>query len=134
MTQSAICDPATGVPPGLRALSDKGIRIAVDGFGTGYSNLALLPELPVCELKLALPLIRGLRSDEDTEQASEHVVSTLVLLAHGLGLSVTAEGIETAEQAERLQKLGCDTGQGWFFARPGPPDALARLIRHNPPV
>ncbi|MBX7265997.1 GGDEF domain-containing protein [Micromonospora sp. Llam7] len=111
----------------LRALADLGIRIAIDDFGTGYSNLAYLRDLPVTELKVAGEFVRGLRAPE--ARADERILASLVSLAHALDLTVTAEGVETGGQAERLRAIGCDAGQGWHFGRPAPADHIVARIR-----
>lgn len=99
----------------LHQLARMGIRIAIDDFGTGYSNLAYLRSLPVHALKLAGRFVTG--GDTDGGDAVDVEVSALLIqLAHLLGLSVTAESVETAAQLEQLRALGCDTGQGWYFA------------------
>jgi len=113
----------------LRALAARGIRIAIDDFGTGYSNLAYLRALPVRELKIAGSFVRSLRSPDATgNPTDESILATLVSLAHTLGLTVTAEGVETPEQANRLRAIGCDAAQGWLFGRPGPPDVIAAAV------
>ncbi|WP_433394275.1 putative bifunctional diguanylate cyclase/phosphodiesterase [Micromonospora sp. KLBMP9576] len=110
----------------LRTLADLGVRIAIDDFGTGYCNLAYLRDLPVTELKVAGQFVTGLRAPE--ARADERILASLVSLAHALDLTVTAEGVETAGQAERLRAIGCDAGQGWHFGRPGSAErVLARL-------
>ncbi|MET0419579.1 MAG: EAL domain-containing protein [Actinoplanes sp.] len=132
LTESAIMD-TTGAP--LRALADRGIRIAIDDFGTGYSNLAYLRRLPVHTLKLAGPFVNGLRTvDGATESVDERIVETIVRLAHAIGISVTAEAVETSPQADRLRDLGVDTGQGWLFARPQPPADVTELLKRPGPV
>ena len=93
-----------------------GIRIAVDDFGTGYSNLGYLPRLPLHTMKLAGVLIDGLRQ-HTTGSAS--IVASLISLAHALGLAVTAEGVETQAQAERLRIGGCDRPGLALLARGG---------------
>lgn len=126
ITESAMMSPAEEPVQALRRLADLGVRIAIDDFGTGYSNLAYLRDLPVTELKVAGEFVAGLRAQEP--QADERIVASLVSLAHALNLTVTAEGVETAGQAERLRAIGCDAGQGWHFGRPEPADRiLARL-------
>jgi diguanylate cyclase (GGDEF)-like protein/PAS domain S-box-containing protein len=127
----------TGEPlEALRALAEMGVRIAIDDFGTGYSNLAYLRTLPVHALKLAGPFVtrpfnrdpdKG--GDPDYDEVDLEVLALLVELAHTLGLSVTAEVVETSVQLERLRKLGCDTGQGWYFAPPVPASAVPELLR-----
>ncbi|MFC0529661.1 putative bifunctional diguanylate cyclase/phosphodiesterase [Phytohabitans kaempferiae] len=118
LTESAVM-PTAGEPVrSLRGLAATGVRIAIDDFGTGYSNLAYLRRLPIHSLKLAGPFIEELRSGDIADSASmadERIVDALVRLAHALGLTVTAEAVETAQQAELLRALDCDTGQGLFF-------------------
>ena len=117
----------------LRNLADMGVRIAIDDFGTGYSNLAYLRRLPVHTLKLAGPFItRGTGGQDETDDVDLEIVATLVRLAHILGLTVTVEAIETADQLQRLRRLGCDTGQGWYFAPAVHPEAIPGLV-HAPP-
>jgi diguanylate cyclase (GGDEF)-like protein/PAS domain S-box-containing protein len=128
LTESQIMATDGGPLERLRELAAMGVRIAIDDFGTGYSNLAYLRRLPVCELKIAGSFVEGLRKPGDADPVDARIVASLVELAHALGLTVTAEGIETAAQAERLRAIGCDAGQGWYFSRPGPPDRIATLL------
>jgi EAL domain-containing protein (putative c-di-GMP-specific phosphodiesterase class I) len=128
LTESAIMGTADEALAVLHTLSDKGIRIAIDDFGTGYSNLAYLRHLPVHSLKIAGSFIEGLRSSEDGDPVDRQIVGALVSLAHALDLDVTAEGVETFVQAERLKVIGCDAGQGWLFARPAPASAIDALL------
>jgi len=110
------------------AMKALGVKLAIDDFGTGYSNLAYLRHLPVNELKIAGSFVEGLRAADRTDPVDAQIVATLVTLAHALGLTVTAEGVETPAQAERLRRIGCDSGQGWLFARPGAADNIDRLL------
>jgi EAL domain-containing protein (putative c-di-GMP-specific phosphodiesterase class I) len=112
LTEGAVMTTAGRPLEALQTLSDRGVRIAIDDFGTGYSNLAYLRWLPVHALKLAGPFVEGLR-----ESVDEPIVAALVTLAHGLGLTVTAEGVEDSSQADRLRGMGCDLAQGWYFAK-----------------
>jgi diguanylate cyclase (GGDEF)-like protein len=129
LTESTVIGPAGSPLDTLRQLADMGVRIAIDDFGTGYSNLAYLKNLPIHTLKLAGPFVEGLAGDPaGSDRVDEQIVATLVHLAHTLNLSVTAEGVETAAQAERLRILGCDTAQGWHFAHPAPPEHIDRLL------
>lgn len=126
--QLELTESAVMVAPGrpldaLRALADLGVRIAVDDFGTGYSNLAYLRYLPLSGLKLASSFTAGIRTDGSVD---EKIVMALVSLARSLQLTVTAEGIETCQQARRLHAIGCDTGQGAYFGTATSPDALSR--------
>ncbi|WP_433266389.1 putative bifunctional diguanylate cyclase/phosphodiesterase [Actinosynnema sp. CS-041913] len=129
LTESAIMGTADEPLEALRALSEMGVRIAIDDFGTGYSNLAYLKHLPVHELKIAGSFMEGLRAADEEDAVDAQIVSTLVQLAHALQLGVTAEGVETPAQAKRLHRIGCDTGQGWFFAKPMRPDEIDELLR-----
>ncbi|ARQ68658.1 putative bifunctional diguanylate cyclase/phosphodiesterase [Streptomyces marincola] len=128
LTESAVMGSAGRPLQALQALADMGVRIAIDDFGTGYSNLAYLSRLPVRALKLDGMFVRGFRTARHLNPADETIVSSLVQLAHKLGLTVTAECVEGPAQAERLRRIGCDTGQGWHYARPMSPDHLADLL------
>jgi len=112
----------------LCALHDLGIRIVIDDFGTGYSNMSYLHRLPLHGLKLDASFIQGLHRSADPDPAGAVIVSALITLAHALNLTVTAEGVETTGQLDRLTALGCDTGQGWLFARPGTPEQITRYL------
>ena len=116
----------SSTPP--RTLSAHGFAIAIDDFGTGYSNLAYLRRLPVHALKLAGSFVTGLREGDNGDSTGEDIMRMLVELSHTLALRVTAEGIETDEQARQLRDLGCDNGQGWLFGKPGSPEAINDLL------
>ncbi|MEU6123235.1 EAL domain-containing protein [Streptomyces sp. NPDC047123] len=131
LTESAVMGSAGRPLQALQALSDMGVRIAIDDFGTGYSNLAYLSRLPVSVLKLDGSFVRGFQYEEGethTNPADEVIVEAMVQLAHRLGLTVTAECVETAAQATRLRRIGCDTGQGWLYSRPVTPDRISALL------
>ncbi|MFF1838495.1 putative bifunctional diguanylate cyclase/phosphodiesterase [Streptomyces sp. NPDC058231] len=134
LTESAVMGSAGRPLEALQKLSDMGVRIAIDDFGTGYSNLAYLSRLPVSVLKLDGSFVRGFRYDDGAHPspADETIVEAMVQLAHRLGLTVTAECVETAVQAERLRRIGCDTGQGWLYSRAVAPERIAELIGASP--
>ncbi|WP_426364022.1 putative bifunctional diguanylate cyclase/phosphodiesterase [Streptomyces sp. E-08] len=132
LTESAVMGSNGRPLQALQALSDMGVRIAIDDFGTGYSNLAYLSRLPVSVLKLDGSFVRGFQDEEHANPADELIVEALVHLAHRLGLTVTAECVETAGQASRLRRIGCDTGQGWLYSRAVAPDRIAELIGTEP--
>ncbi|XCX50857.1 EAL domain-containing protein [Streptomyces phytohabitans] len=128
LTESAVMGSAGRPLQALQALSEMGVRIAIDDFGTGYSNLAYLSRLPVHTLKLDGTFVRGFRTAPHPNPADETIVSALVQLAHKLDLTVTAECVESRAQAERLRRIGCDSGQGWYFARPMAPEGVSALL------
>ncbi|NEA56344.1 EAL domain-containing protein [Streptomyces sp. SID13666] len=128
LTESAVMGSAGRPLQALHALSEMGVRIAIDDFGTGYSNLAYMSRLPVSALKLDGSFVQGFRSAEHPNPADETIVEALVELAHRLGLTVTAECVENAEQAERLRRIGCDTGQGWHYSRPVAAERISELL------
>ncbi len=131
LTESAVMDAGGKPLPALRRLAELGVRIAIDDFGTGYSNLAYLRTLPIQGLKLAGPFVAGLgheRPAGDERVVDERILDALVRLAHALGLTVTAEAVETDHQAAVLRVLGCDTAQGWYYAAAGPAAHLVSLL------
>jgi diguanylate cyclase (GGDEF)-like protein/PAS domain S-box-containing protein len=108
----------------LGDLARLGVRLAIDDFGTGYSSLAYLRRFPVHTLKVDRSFVSGLGLDAD----SRAVVAAIIELAHALGLEVVAEGVEEEVQLRALVDLGCDRAQGFLFAHPAPPEALAELL------
>ncbi|MFI6873012.1 putative bifunctional diguanylate cyclase/phosphodiesterase [Streptomyces sp. NPDC050400] len=130
LTESAVMGSAGRPLQALQALSDMGVHIAIDDFGTGYSNLAYLSRLPVSVLKLDGSFVRGFQDGGDTpsDPADAVIVEAMVQLAHRLGLTVTAECVETAEQADRLRRIGCDTGQGWLYSRPVAAERISGML------
>ncbi|MFF4634096.1 putative bifunctional diguanylate cyclase/phosphodiesterase [Streptomyces griseorubiginosus] len=131
LTESAVMGSAGRPLQALQALSDMGVGIAIDDFGTGYSNLAYLSRLPVSVLKLDGSFVRGFQYEGEgvaPNPADEVVVEAMIQLAHRLGLTVTAECVETSAQATRLRRIGCDTGQGWLYSRPVSPDRISGLM------
>lgn len=134
VTEQAVIDLTGVVSETLTALMKLGVRIVIDDFGIGYANLANLRSLPLHGLKLDASLTRSSvqaakRPGARRPGTDDDFLSTVVSLGHKLGLVVTAEGIETAQQAHRLTATGCDNGQGWQFGRPVPPHEItARII------
>jgi diguanylate cyclase (GGDEF)-like protein/PAS domain S-box-containing protein len=126
VTENALIGADPEVLRPLRQLADLGVEIALDDFGTGYSNLSYLRRLPVSALKLDRSFTRGMKR-APADPVDVKIVEGVVSLAHTLGLAVTVEGVETGMQAEHLRMLGCDTAQGWYYARPGPPEHLHTL-------
>ncbi|MER5886765.1 EAL domain-containing protein [Streptomyces sp. NPDC001941] len=127
VTESALIGADEDLLKPLRQLAEMGVDIALDDFGTGYSNLANLRRLPVSVLKLDRSFTQGMQR-HPCDPVDVKIVEGIVSLAHSLELAVTVEGVETAAQAEQLRALGCDTAQGWYYARPGAPDRIHSLV------
>ncbi|MCU1511021.1 MAG: hypothetical protein JWO34_861 [Arthrobacter sp.] len=121
LTESAFFDANSDVLRQLRQLREAGVRIAMDDFGTGYASLGRLKELPLDMVKIDRSFVAMIR----TGQEQLPFFNTMVTAAHALGLSVTAEGIETPAQAKYLTDRGCDSLQGYLFAKPAPASDLA---------
>ena len=121
ITESAIMDEPQRALAILEALSAAGFKLSIDDFGTGYSSLAYLKRLPVDELKIDKSFVMAMERDADDAK----IVRSTIDLAHNLGLSVVAEGVENAAVYRQLQALGCDEGQGYHMARPMPAPEMA---------
>ena len=113
----------------LEQLRCNGVRVAIDDFGSGYSALSYLRDLPIDEVKLDRNFIAPILVD----QRAAAVVRAVVDLAHGLGLTIVVEGVEDAETAALLREYGCDVGQGYFYSQPLTCDELLALLKHSPP-
>ncbi|GAA2645322.1 hypothetical protein GCM10010399_93950 [Dactylosporangium fulvum] len=120
VTEQAVTDPQPGTAT-LAAVAALGAGFAVDDFGAGYSNFARLHEV-------SRAAVTTLKIDRSLLASPDVMLSTLVDLAHGLGLEAVAEGVETQEQATRVQTLDCDAAQGHFFGPPMPPEPLRGLF------
>jgi EAL domain-containing protein (putative c-di-GMP-specific phosphodiesterase class I) len=116
LTESVMLEPNRPVVARLEALRNMGIGLAVDDFGTGFSALSYLRQLPVNILKVDRSFVTGIGQDHDDEA----IVATVITLAHLVGKTVVAEGVETAEQTEWLRQNRCDMAQGYRFGRPAP--------------
>jgi diguanylate cyclase (GGDEF)-like protein len=124
ITETAIMRNVSAVVPRLAALKAFGIRIAIDDFGTGYSSLAYLQQFPVDTLKIDRSFISTMA--DSTESGA--LIRTLVQLGKTLGLETLAEGIEETAQHSQLKRDHCDSGQGYFYARPLEPDAVESFL------
>lgn len=111
----------------LESLSERGFGLALDDFGTGYSSLAYLKRFPLDKLKIDRSFVKDLPADRDDAAIAEAIVG----LARTLAMRTVAEGIETAAQAEMLRELGCDLGQGYYFAKPMPAAQMEAFIADN---
>jgi EAL domain-containing protein (putative c-di-GMP-specific phosphodiesterase class I) len=114
----------------LQQLRDLGVRTSIDDYGSGYSSLGYLRRLPADELKLD----RSLTRDLDSDPAAALIVQHTVALAHGLGLTVVAEGVEDLATARVLADLDCDVAQGYVFARPVPVGDFVSLLHAGAPL
>lgn len=113
--------PLINLMDALTRFRIKGIRLAIDDFGTGYSTLMLLRQLPFTELKIDRVFVADVASSRDCRL----IIQSIIELAHGLGLTAIAEGVETVEQLRLLRDLGCDIAQGYLISQPIGPEALA---------
>jgi diguanylate cyclase (GGDEF)-like protein len=123
ITESVVMDQSEVGVRTLNRLRDMGVRLVLDDFGTGYSSLAYLKHLPLDTIKIDRTFVAGLNGEADRS-----IVEAVIALAHGLRISVVAEGIETEAQFEILRAMGCDVGQGYLFARPLPAAEAGRLL------
>ena len=124
ITETALMHDADAAIAVLHRLDALGIQLAIDDFGTGYSSLAYLKQFPVDILKIDRSFVMTL-ADDPQDRA---IVQTVINLAQSLGMDVTAEGIETAAQAEVLNELGCRRGQGWLYSKAIQPELLDEMI------
>ena len=124
ITESTMMEDAAGVSTVLGELRAIGIRISIDDFGTGFSSLSYLQRFPVDELKIAKEFV----DDMVSEARNARLIEGIVRLGVALNLRTLAEGIETEEQRQRLQAMGCRLGQGYFFARPTPAEQVPALL------
>jgi diguanylate cyclase (GGDEF)-like protein/PAS domain S-box-containing protein len=128
ITESALMEDPDLAARTLTQLRRLGVGIAIDDFGTGYSSLSYLRMFPVTSVKIDRSFIDSLTVNED----GRAIVEGVVRLAHTLGLTVVAEGVETSEQLDVLRDLGCDYGQGYLFSRPVPAAELMPVLARVP--
>lgn len=122
ITERLLMHDSDAVLPILSALNGMGVRISVDDFGTGYSSLSYLKRFPLHNLKIDRSFVAGLPDHRDSIAITQAVVA----MAHSLGMNVTAEGVETVEQAAFLRSINCDKQQGYLYSRPVGASAYAR--------
>ncbi|MGH8196993.1 MAG: putative bifunctional diguanylate cyclase/phosphodiesterase [Steroidobacteraceae bacterium] len=109
----------------LTEIRELGARVSIDDFGTGYSSLSYLKQIPADELKIDKSFVMNMLADD----ADRKIVEQIIALGHSFDLEVVAEGVETAEVAERLAGMGCDQAQGFHYARPLPPSEVPAWIQ-----
>jgi EAL domain-containing protein (putative c-di-GMP-specific phosphodiesterase class I) len=128
ITESVILDDAAAVGAILHRLRELGIRVAIDDFGTGYSSLSYLHRLPLDTLKIDRSFVHQMHADPTLEA----VIQTVISLSGSLRLDTVAEGVETVEEAEALQRMGCRIGQGFLFSHPLDPGDAGRMLAELP--
>jgi diguanylate cyclase (GGDEF)-like protein/PAS domain S-box-containing protein len=134
LTESAVMQDTAANSLTLKSFQERGVHIALDDFGTGHSSLSYLKRMPLSRLKIDQSFVVGL--PDDVENFA--IVKAIVAMASSLGLSVTAEGVETLQQSEVLKEMGCHSLQGYFFGRPMPAHEMDELLakgalRYEPP-
>jgi diguanylate cyclase (GGDEF)-like protein len=122
ITETALMEDVDSSTATLSALKELGLTLALDDFGTGYSSLRALQHFPVDVVKIDRSFIAPI--EHDPQEAA--IVAAVISLSHALGLRTVAEGIETIAQVDRLRALGCDLAQGFYFAKPAPPEQVRR--------
>ena len=130
ITESVLAGDPDAARDTLRALHGRGVRLALDDFGTGYSSLGYLRRFPLDALKMDRSFVADLGRDATGTELARVVVA----LGRTLGLTTVAEGIETAEQYAWVRALGCALGQGYYMARPLPPDEARALVAAGAPL
>lgn len=125
ITESAYTDDLRSIIGRISKIREMGFKIAMDDFGSGYSSLNTLKDIPIDILKLDMGFLRG----ESNMEKGRCIIGSVIGMAHSLGLSIVAEGVETSEQAEFLNSLGCDVIQGYLYARPMTVGKFEELIR-----
>lgn len=131
ITESCLVEPVDVAAKALGELEEMGVTIALDDFGSGFSSLGQIRQLPIHKLKIDRSFVNDLRSSNDVGV----IVTSIVTLAHNLGMRVVAEGVELMDQLVYLKTAGCDEVQGYFLGRPVPAEDTARLLllRHIHP-
>jgi EAL domain-containing protein (putative c-di-GMP-specific phosphodiesterase class I) len=123
ITENAVMHDVAAAQATVAALREAGIKVALDDFGSGYASLSRMCKIPLDMIKIDRTLVQSLDSD-----AGRKLVKVVVDLGQSLAMPVTAEGIETEQQARYLADLGCTFGQGYLFGRPAPADETAALL------
>jgi diguanylate cyclase (GGDEF)-like protein len=124
ITETVLMDDPTVATAALKQLVGKGIRVAIDDFGTGYSSLLYLRRFPLNSLKLDRLFVAGIES----ETQNREIVGFVIQLAHSLGMTTVAEGVETTAQIDTLRELGCDLVQGYYWSKAVAADEITRMI------
>ena len=128
VTETAIMKEPIVAIENIRNLSLIGIKMSIDDFGTGYSSMAYIQKLLVAKIKIDKSFVM----DMGAEAKDEMIVRATIDLAHNLGLSAVAEGVESQEAWDKLQELGCDSAQGYHMGKPLPPDQFLEWVENSP--
>jgi diguanylate cyclase (GGDEF)-like protein/PAS domain S-box-containing protein len=129
LTESVLMKRVEATGSILKTLREKGVRVAVDDFGTGYSSLSYLRKFPIDALKIDQSFVRQIT----TSPAETSIVTAIISMGRSLGLRVIAEGVETQEELAFLQAQQCEEAQGYYFARPLPPERIVKLLENGAP-
>ena len=130
ITESVLIDDVPGALAAFDGLKRAGVQLALDDFGTGYSSLSYLKRFPVDMVKIDQTFVAGIPA----EPLDEAIVTAVITLAHQIGMTVVAEGVEQPHQQTAITRLGCDMAQGHLFAHPMPADVVARVPGNQPPL
>jgi diguanylate cyclase (GGDEF)-like protein len=130
ITETTLMTDTDAAAATLRAIRALGVHLALDDFGTGYSSLTYLRRFPVEALKIDRSFVAGIGRDREDEA----IVAMVLHLAQALGLRVVAEGVETADQLDKLRRLGCPLMQGFYFGRPMPAEQVRDFLRSPQPA
>jgi EAL domain-containing protein (putative c-di-GMP-specific phosphodiesterase class I) len=127
LTEGLVMQQAVASVNTLRELKAMDIRISIDDFGTGYSSLSYLKRFPIDVLKIDQSFVRDIPQDEDDAA----IASTIITMAHSLGLKVVAEGVETMDQLKFMRQHGCDAMQGYYLSKPLPPVQFEAFLKNG---
>jgi diguanylate cyclase (GGDEF)-like protein/PAS domain S-box-containing protein len=125
ITEGTLLDRSDRILTTLKNIQKRGVELSIDDFGTGYSSLSYLHRFPIDTIKIDRSFIIGMTEDEENIE----IVKTIITLAESLGMEAIAEGIETQAQVDALKQLGCQFGQGYFFAKPLDPQSAETLLK-----
>ncbi|GJI90511.1 EAL domain-containing protein [Duganella hordei] len=130
ITETVLMERPDSAAQTLQRLSDMGVQLAIDDFGTGYSSLSYLKRFPIHALKIDRSFVRDIPDDADDAA----IAGAVIALAHSMGLTVVAEGVETPQQRDFLRGQRCDQAQGYYFSEPVTAVALARMLGDDAPL
>jgi diguanylate cyclase (GGDEF)-like protein/PAS domain S-box-containing protein len=125
ITETLLLEKSSQVLASLHALRARGVRVSMDDFGTGYSSLSYLRSFPFDKIKIDQTFVRGLDANRDAQA----IIRAIASLGKGLGVTITAEGVETEPEMSRLRAEGCHEGQGFLFSRARPNAEIVELLK-----